>query len=172
MERNFDFQPSDALYSENLVNQGKLFAMDLVFQGRALRWANCWAFGPNDCRRFCVELYPIFLSRIFLSVPLFSPTRFVPQQDKGYLVLNVQLPDSASVQRTEQIMGRIEALARATPGVDHTVGISGQSLIATANAPNLGSMYVMASFPWLWPKGPAPKCGGPWAWPSSRACSA
>ena len=72
-----------------------------------------------------------------------APTGFVPQQDKGYLILNVQLPDSASVQRTEQIMGRIEALALATPGVDHTVGISGQSLIATANAPNLGSMYVM-----------------------------
>ena len=72
-----------------------------------------------------------------------APTGFVPQQDKGYLVLNVQLPDSASVQRTERIMGRIETLALATPGVDHTVGISGQSLIATANAPNLGSMYVM-----------------------------
>src|ERR1700722_705326 len=40
-------------------------------------------------------------------------------------------------------MARIEALARETPGVAHTVGISGQSLILNANAPNLGSMYVM-----------------------------
>ena len=40
-------------------------------------------------------------------------------------------------------MARIETLARGTPGVAHTVGISGQSLILNANAPNLGSMYVM-----------------------------
>ena len=71
------------------------------------------------------------------------PTGFIPQQDKGYLLLNVQLPDSASVERTQQVMARIEKLARDTPGVAHTVGISGQSLILNANAPNLGSMYVM-----------------------------
>ncbi len=72
-----------------------------------------------------------------------APTGFVPQQDKGYLLLNVQLPDSASVERTERMMARIEALARDTPGVAHTVGVSGQSLILSANAPNLGSMYVI-----------------------------
>jgi hydrophobe/amphiphile efflux-1 (HAE1) family protein len=71
------------------------------------------------------------------------PTGFVPQQDKGYLLLNVQLPESASVERTQKIMAHIEELARATDGVAHTVGISGQSLILGANAPNLGSMYVM-----------------------------
>ncbi|HWG47383.1 MAG TPA: efflux RND transporter permease subunit [Gemmataceae bacterium] len=72
-----------------------------------------------------------------------APAGFVPQQDKGYLLLNVQLPDSASVERTRRLMARIEAVARDTPGVEHTVGISGQSLILNANAPNLGSMYVM-----------------------------
>ena len=72
-----------------------------------------------------------------------TPTGFIPQQDKGYLLLNVQLPDSASVERTQRVMARIEALARETPGVEHTVGVSGQSLILNANAPNLGSMYVM-----------------------------
>ncbi len=72
-----------------------------------------------------------------------TPTGFVPQQDKGYLLLNVQLPDSASVERTQRVMARIEALARETPGVGHTVGVSGQSLLLNANAPNLGSLYVM-----------------------------
>ena len=71
------------------------------------------------------------------------PTGFVPQQDKGYLMVNVQLPDSASVERTERIMARIESIVRSLPGVEHTVGISGQSLILGADAPNLGSMYVM-----------------------------
>jgi multidrug efflux pump subunit AcrB len=72
-----------------------------------------------------------------------TPTGFVPQQDKGYLLLNVQLPDSASTERTQRIMARIETLARQTPGVAHTVGVSGQSLLLNANAPNLGSLYVM-----------------------------
>ena len=72
-----------------------------------------------------------------------TPTGFVPQQDKGYLLLNVQLPDSASVERTQKVIDQIGTLARNTPGVAHTVGISGQSLILNANAPNLGSLYVM-----------------------------
>jgi hydrophobe/amphiphile efflux-1 (HAE1) family protein len=72
-----------------------------------------------------------------------APTGFVPQQDKGYLLLNVQLPDSASVRRTQRVMAHIEQVARGTPGVEHTVGISGQSLILNANAPNFGSLYVL-----------------------------
>jgi hydrophobe/amphiphile efflux-1 (HAE1) family protein len=81
------------------------------------------------------------------------PTGFVPEQDKGYLILNVQLPDAASVERTQRVMARIEKVALGdpqdrdhfpgVPGVAHTVGISGVSLILNANAPNLGSMYVM-----------------------------
>ncbi len=71
------------------------------------------------------------------------PTGFVPQQDKGYLLLSVQLPEAASVERTQRVLGRIEKVALETDGVAHTVGISGQSLILNANAPNLGSMYVM-----------------------------
>jgi multidrug efflux pump len=72
-----------------------------------------------------------------------TPTGFIPQQDKGYLILNVQLPDSASVERTQNVLRQIETLARKTPGVKHTVGVSGQSLILNANAPNLASMYVL-----------------------------
>ena len=82
-----------------------------------------------------------------------APTGFIPQQDKGYLILNVQLPDAASVDRTEKVMADIEKLVRpdnknlerqpGIEGVAHTVGVSGQSLILGANAPNMGSMYIM-----------------------------
>ncbi len=71
------------------------------------------------------------------------PTGFIPQQDKGYLLVNVQLPDGASVGRTQDVMHRIERMARAIPGVAHTVSITGQSLLLGANASNFGSMYVM-----------------------------
>jgi multidrug efflux pump len=71
------------------------------------------------------------------------PTGFVPEQDKGYLLLKIQLPDSASTQRTQTIVARIEQMAHDTPGIAHTLSLSGQSLILNANAPNLGSMYLM-----------------------------
>ena len=72
-----------------------------------------------------------------------TPKGFIPAQDKGYLLVNVQLPDSASVQRTRQTMLDIEKIAGRIPGVKHTVAIAGQSILLNANAPNFGAMYVM-----------------------------
>jgi len=72
-----------------------------------------------------------------------APKGFIPAQDKGYLLVNVQLPDSASVQRTARVMRRIEQIARETKGVKHTVGVAGQSLLLNANAPNFGALYIM-----------------------------
>jgi hydrophobe/amphiphile efflux-1 (HAE1) family protein len=72
-----------------------------------------------------------------------APTGFIPEQDKGYLILNVQLPDAAAVDRTQRVLDRIEQVALSTPGVEHTVGVAGRSLILNANAPNLASMYVI-----------------------------
>ena len=84
-----------------------------------------------------------------------APTGFIPQQDKGYLILNVQLPDAASVDRTEWNLALIDKIIKGDPnnltdfpgikGIAHTVAISGKSIILNANAPNLGSMYVMLS---------------------------
>jgi multidrug efflux pump len=72
-----------------------------------------------------------------------TPTGFIPQQDKGYLLVNVQLPDAASVRRTQEVVEKIEKLALSTPGVKHTVAIAGQSILLNANASNFGALYVM-----------------------------
>jgi len=72
-----------------------------------------------------------------------TPAGFIPSQDKGYLLVNVQLADSTSVENTRRVMGEVEALARKIPGVSHTVAIAGQSILLNANAPNFGAMYVM-----------------------------
>jgi multidrug efflux pump subunit AcrB len=72
-----------------------------------------------------------------------TPVGFIPSQDKGYLLLNVQLPDSSSLERTEEVMKQIEQTAGQLPGVAHTVAIAGQSILMNANAPNFGAMYVM-----------------------------
>ena len=104
-----------------------------------------YAGGVKWLVRLSFIVLAVYGGLLFLTYREFThtPTGFVPQQDKGYLLLNVQLPDSASVERTRRVMARIETIAKNTPGVDHTVGISGQSLILNANAPNLGSLYVM-----------------------------
>jgi multidrug efflux pump len=71
-----------------------------------------------------------------------APTGFIPVQDQGYLLVNVQLPDSASVQRTDAIMAKIDRIARNVPGVAHTVGVSGEAFLTTTNGPNLGTMFL------------------------------
>ena len=72
-----------------------------------------------------------------------TPTGFIPPQDKGYLLANVQLIDAASVQRTAKDIQTLCKIAEETEGVDHTVGIAGQSLLIGANAPNLGSVNII-----------------------------
>ena len=95
--------------------------------------------------RRCLLALVVYGGLLFLTYFEFSraPIGFVPQQDKGYLLLSVQLPDSASVQRTGEVLARIETIARKTHGVAHTVALSGNSLLLGTNAPNLGSLYVM-----------------------------
>jgi len=91
-----------------------------------------------------------------------APTGFIPIQDQGYLLLNVQLPDSASVQRTSNIMDKINRMVlgdasskykgkknqegktyEGIPGVAHTVSIAGQSFLLGANGSNFGSTFVI-----------------------------
>jgi hydrophobe/amphiphile efflux-1 (HAE1) family protein len=97
----------------------------------------------------------VYLGLLYLTYWQFMrvPTGFVPEQDKGYLLVNVQLPDSASVERSQQALATIDKIVRGDDsdrtrypgiaGVDHTVGIAGQSLLLSANASNFSSMYVM-----------------------------
>ena len=72
-----------------------------------------------------------------------APTGFIPQQDQGRIICNIQLPDSASLERTREAVAQIEAIARRTPGVAHTVTISGMSFVLQANSPNFASMFVV-----------------------------
>ena len=72
-----------------------------------------------------------------------TPTGFIPPQDKGYLLANMRLIDAASVQRTAKDIQQLCKIAEETEGVDHTVGIAGQSLLIGANAPNLGSVNII-----------------------------
>jgi multidrug efflux pump subunit AcrB len=87
----------------------------------------------------------VYVGLIYLTYKALNetPAGFIPAQDKGYLLVNAQLPDSASLGRTEELMKKVEAITSKTPGVLHTVSLTGQSLLLGANAPNFGSMFVM-----------------------------
>jgi len=95
--------------------------------------------------RLCLLVLLMYGGLLYLTWWTFqqAPTGFIPAQDKGYLLVNVQLPDAAAVQRTQQVTARVEQIARQLPGVRHTVGIAGQSMLLGANAPNFGSLYIM-----------------------------
>jgi multidrug efflux pump subunit AcrB len=95
--------------------------------------------------RISLVVLAVYGGLLFLTWWSFTrtPTGFIPAQDKGYLLVNVQLPDAASVGRTEDVMARIEEAALKSPGVKHTVASAGQSLLLGANSPNFGAMYVM-----------------------------
>src|SRR5262249_57639373 len=71
-----------------------------------------------------------------------GPGGFIPQQDQGYLVVNVEMPEGGSVEGTEKVMQRVSEMCRETDGVAHTVQIAGYSIFSQANIPNNGGMYV------------------------------
>ena len=82
---------------------------------------------------------------LWLTVYGFStvPQGFIPQQDKGYLIVNVQLPDAASLQRTDDVVKRVSEIALGTPGVEHAISISGYSLLVSSNLSNSGTLIVV-----------------------------
>jgi multidrug efflux pump len=72
-----------------------------------------------------------------------APTGFVPAQDQGRIICNIQLPDSASRQRTDEAVAQIEAIARRTKGVAHTITVSGISFVLQADSPSFASMFIV-----------------------------
>ncbi|MET3052643.1 efflux RND transporter permease subunit [Pseudomonas alkylphenolica] len=71
------------------------------------------------------------------------PPGFVPMQDKYYLVAIAQLPNAASLDRTETVVKQMSTLALAEPGVESVVAFPGLSINGFVNVPNAAVMFVM-----------------------------
>ena len=91
-----------------------------------------------------------------------APSGFIPEQDQGYLLVNVQLPDAASVQRTSEVMKKLERIVlgddtglykgpaatrgekryEGIPGVADMLSIAGTSFLLSTNASHLGTAFV------------------------------
>ena len=71
-----------------------------------------------------------------------TPTGFVPPQDKQYLVAFAQLPDAATLDRTEDVIKRMSQIASEHPGVENTVAFPGLSINGFTNSPNSGIVFT------------------------------
>ena len=86
------------------------------------------------------------------------PSSFVPTEDYGYFFLNMQLPSAASIQRTDEVGRKVEAILKETEGVRYVVNVEGFSLLSRVSAPYYGFQYV-ALTPWDDRKGTSMEAG-------------
>jgi hydrophobe/amphiphile efflux-1 (HAE1) family protein len=86
-------------------------------------YAGILAFGLNEFRR--------------------TPVGFIPQIDRGFLIIAAQLPPGAALARTDQVLRRAADITLQVPGVAHVVPIVGFSGATFTNAPNAGAIFAV-----------------------------
>ena len=91
----------------------------------------------------------VFIGLIGLTVYMFKivPTGFVPEEDQGYFIVNVQGPEGSSLQRTNATMKEIYGILMDTPGIAHVVSISGLNFLTSSSDSNSGAMFPVLA-PW------------------------
>jgi multidrug efflux pump len=122
---------------------------------RAFGWFFDWfnGFFNRSARRYqgavarvlnrkalALGVYAVLLGVTYAGFKLVPPG-FVPGQDKQYLVGFAQLPDGASLDRTEDVVRRISDIALQTPGIKDAVAFPGLSIAGFTNAPNAGVVF-------------------------------
>jgi multidrug efflux pump subunit AcrB len=87
----------------------------------------------------------VYLGLIGLTYVGFTrvPTGFIPQQDQRYLVVYAQLPDAASLERTETVIRRVTESVLKTPGLANTVGLIGWSVLTGTSQSNAGTIFAV-----------------------------
>jgi len=71
------------------------------------------------------------------------PGGFIPQQDQGYLIVLVELPKGASLQRTDEVVQKATAIAQQNPGIINIVAIAGLSAATFSTSSNSAAMFVL-----------------------------
>ena len=91
----------------------------------------------------------VFAVVLVLAFILFKrvPTAFVPTEDKGYFAVALQLPDAASLERTEATVERIEGILRSEPAVKNIVALVGFDILTRASQSNSAVIFVNVK-PW------------------------
>jgi hydrophobe/amphiphile efflux-1 (HAE1) family protein len=97
--------------------------------------------------RFAVVMLVIYAAILAFGLNEFrkTPVGFIPQVDRGYLIIAAQLPPGSSLGRTDDVMRRVAEIALKTPGVAHGVNIVGFSGATFTQAPNSGAFFAVLS---------------------------
>src|ERR1700687_6208309 len=115
-----------------------------------------FASATNAYVRFCGVLIRksaialILLVAFGAAAGFFSskiPSSFLPDEDQGYLYINLQLPNAASLQRTDAVARKIEDALAKTPGVEYTTSVVGFSLLSFVRTSYNGFFFVTLK-PW------------------------
>ncbi len=75
------------------------------------------------------------------------PKAFIPTEDMGYLIAAVQAPDGTSLEKTTEIVRRVDLIARDLPGVEHTIAVSGRNIISNTSQSNAAMVFLPLK-PW------------------------
>ncbi len=75
------------------------------------------------------------------------PGGFVPEEDEGYYLINIQLPNAASLERTDQVAKKVEAILKNTEGIEYTTVVMGFSLLTQSYSTNNAFIFVSLK-PW------------------------
>ena len=70
------------------------------------------------------------------------PAGFMPEEDQGYALAMVLLPDSASLQRTQEVMRRVQAITAQIDAIENTSTVAGYSIVSGTNQSNAGTVFV------------------------------
>jgi HAE1 family hydrophobic/amphiphilic exporter-1 len=87
----------------------------------------------------------LFVGMVVVMAFLFLrlPGGFVPQEDQGAFMIDIQLPQGASMERTERVLTEVEEIVAATPGVADFISVAGYSLIKQGIASNAGMVILV-----------------------------
>ena len=75
------------------------------------------------------------------------PGGFIPDEDKGYLFVAIELPEGSSLQRTDEVLKQVEKIVGESEGVQSAVGLAGMNILNSLNVPNAALMFVGLN-PW------------------------
>lgn len=86
----------------------------------------------------------VFLIVIFSAIHLFKtvPGGFLPEEDQGYFITIVQLPDGASLSRTQKVLDKVESYFLSIPAVHSTDAMAGMNFVFSSRGPNHATMFV------------------------------
>ena len=90
---------------------------------------------------FSILLLGVVVAGIW-GIGKFVPGGFIPDEDKGYLFVAVELPQGASLQRTDEVLKQVEAVVSKTEGVRSAVALAGMNILNSMNFPNSALMFI------------------------------